>query len=252
MGSFRLLPGLITLLLAFAIAGCGAGGSGAGGDQLPLYGIPGGNGSGNELEILNPQVGNPPIETFRDNSSVQDSAATRWLKNCYYTLPPLDSATSVYQNASLQTWADMIFAGINANRAKEGRAPLKRNSHLDALAQAHARDMALRDFFDHLNPEQMTYYERMLAINPPRFSSIGETAAAGQESPEEVAYEWYNSEKHHKISMDPTYEYAGVGVYCDVTKPRMPMHIIMDFVQFKEDVEVYTGWINPGPAADAQ
>lgn len=249
MGLLRRLPWILAVAAALAIAGCGSDGS-VSGDTLPIYGVPGGG--GDKLSELYPQVIKPPIENFRDNSSLSDPATTRWVKNCYDTLPPLNSGSEVYQNTSLEAWADSIFAGINANRASEGRPLLKRNRYLDALAQAHARDMALRDFFGHVNPEQMTGLDRLNAIDPPKFSYIGETAAKGQESPKEVTDGWYNSEKHYKISMDPIYQYAGVGVYCDVTDTTMPMHFIMDFVQFVDDPETYDGWLKPGVGPTAQ
>lgn len=241
-GSYRFLLIALAAGLALTAASCGGGGE-IGGDRLPIYGVPGGG--GDKFDELNPPIVKPPAETFRDNSSVADTPAERWLKNCYYPLPPVDGSTGVYQNASIQTWADMIFSGVNANRAAEGRAPLVRNAYLDGIAQAHARDMALRDFFGHINPEQMASFERLLAINPARFDHLGENSAKGQETPQEVSEGWYHSEKHYKISMDPIYSHAGVGVFCDVTDATMPMHIIMVFVEFVDDPAAHTGWLEP-------
>jgi len=240
----RLTLLILVWVLAALAAGCGGGGE-ISGDRIPIYGVPGTG--GDKFAELSPAVTKPPAEAYNDYSAAGDAPEVRWLKNCYATLPPLSNATSVYQNASIRTWSDLVFAGVNANRASGGRAALTRNVYLDAIAQAQARDMALRNYFDHTNPEQMTSLERLLAVNPPRFDHLGETAAKGQESPQEVAVEWFNSEKHYKISMDAAYNYAGVGVYCDINDTTMPMHIIMVFAQFIGDVDSYTGWVDPGP-----
>jgi uncharacterized protein YkwD len=233
---------VLGVFLALAIAGCGGGG---GGDQIPIHGIPG-TGGGDKFDELTPPVTKPPAESYVDRSVSGDSAAQRWLKNSYATLPRFTSDAGVYQNPSIRVWADQVFAGVNANRIAQGRGQLKRNKHLDAVAQAHARDMALRDFFDHLNPERMQFTERLNAVNPPRYNHLGETAARGQESPQEVSSGWLGSEKHYKISMDPVYEYAGVGVFCDINNATMPMHIIMVFAEFTADPDEHTEWLEPG------
>ncbi|MBN2080613.1 CAP domain-containing protein [bacterium] len=236
----KLLSILVAALLCGWLSSCGGGG----GDQIPINGVPGTG--GDKFTELQPPVTKPVAEIFLDHALPDDTTGERWVSNLYATLPALTSAAGVYQNASTKAWADQIFLGVNQNRLNGGKLALIRNKYLDAIAQAHARDMALRHYFAHRNPEGMEFIDRLNAVNPPRYDHLGETAARGQETVQEVTSGWLGSEKHFKISMDPEYEYAGVGVYCDVTNAQMPMHIIMVFAEFRDDPASYTGWLAPG------
>jgi len=110
MAMSRLIQVVHLLALIALIAGCGGGGT-ISGDRIPIHGIPGGGG-GDKFDELSPPVTKPPAEVFKDYSTIHDPPAVRWLKNCYATLPPLSSANSVYQNASIQTWADLLLAEV--------------------------------------------------------------------------------------------------------------------------------------------
>lgn len=234
---------LATTLVVLAAA-CGGGGSGGGDTQLPIN-TPDGT-SGSSAKEYIPAITVPTTESFADCSVTSDSAAARWLKNCYYPLPRLTSSASVYQNASTKAWADQIYSGINSARVAAGLPALVRNDHMDAVAQAQARDMALRNYFGHTNGEGMTFLERIQAIVPPPFDHCGENAARGQETAQEAITGWLNSEKHRKNIMNGNYTHSGIGVYYDPADKEMPVHLIQVFVQFVGDPGGYTDWIGPG------
>ena len=239
--------------IAFAamalLIGCGGGG---GGTSIAIQGVgsgtgaqsgtAGGTGGGQSGFIgLDPSIQIPAAESYADLSDPADSTATKWLKNVYETLP----TTGVYQNASLASWADQIIALTNIERAKLGLAPVARLSNLDMVAQAHARDMALRDYFAHGTPEGMDAWDRLSAVNAPATINGGENAAKGQENIAELIEGWMNSPGHRANIVNPNVEYLGVGVYFDPTDSTMPTHFIQVFAQFGEDPAV-ADWYERG------
>jgi hypothetical protein len=226
---------------ALTVSGCGGGG---GRDTLPINGISGPVG-GSSVSQLSPAVVEPPQEFYVNLAGPGDGPDAGWAKSLYLTLPPLDGINGPYQNGSIKIWADQIFSGVNQQRASRGLRALVRNPHLDAVAQAHSKDMALRDFFAHTNPEGMSFLNRLQAVNGPLFDHLAENAAKGQESTSEVVSQWVSSPGHATNMFNSNYAYAGVGVYLDPSDKKMPMHITMVFVQFLEDPFQYQGWMEP-------
>ncbi|MCC7479475.1 CAP domain-containing protein [bacterium] len=224
----------------------GGNGGNGGNDGVddPTIILPGG-GKGHPFPF-SPTITIPPVESYKDSSASGDSQATRWLKNCFE--PTLvHGGTGVYQNASLQTWADQIFAGVNAERVKMGLPTVKRNAHMDELGQAMARDMALRDYFSHNTPEGLTPWDRYDAVSITPYNRAGEISAKGQENTIEVVTGWMNSPGHRAIIAIPELTHAGVGVYFDDSDYTHPVHIVMDFAQFpKNDPETWTEWYQRG------
>lgn len=224
--------------LGLLTVSCGGGG----GDTLPINGI----NNNNPSSVLTPAVVVPPAEYFKNIASPNEPITDQWLKNVYQPVPNPASPTSVYQNLSLAVWADEIYRGVNASRSSAGLGQLIRVPYLDALAQAQARDMALRNYFSHSNPEGMFVLQRLLALNPPGFNHLGENAAKGQESPGEVVTQWNASPGHRANIVGSSYQYTGVGVYYDPNDPTMPMHIVQVYVEFYKDPSGYNGWEVPG------
>ena len=54
-----------------------------------------------------------------------------------------------------------VHAGINAERAKNGSAPLNWDDRLSAVARAHSDDMTSRGYFSHDTPEGLGPSERI-------------------------------------------------------------------------------------------
>ena len=228
------------------LASCGGGGGG-GDSQLPIN-TPDGTSGTNDKSYV-PPITLPTTESYVDTSVALDTVDVRWLKNSYYTLPRMSSSANVYQNASTKQWADQIFSGINSARVAAGLPALVRNGYLDALAQAQARDMALRNYFGHTNGEGMQFLERLQAVNPPAFNHCGENAARGQETAAESVSGWLSSEKHRNNIMNANYTHSGIGMYYDPADREMPVHLIQVFVQFVDEPNSYTDWLAPGTPA---
>jgi uncharacterized protein YkwD len=233
---------ILLALTALTLAGCGGGG---GGENLPINN-PGGGGTSNGFDGLDPNIVIPAAESFVEHSTSGDTAAQRWVKNLYNTIPAPGSATRVYQNASLTSWADQIYNAVNVQRQLNGRAPLTRLEPLEWLAQSHARDMGLRNFFDHNNADGMTPWDRLNAIQPAPYIHAGENAAKGQENIEELMAQWMASEKHRKNILSPDYTHMGVGVYLDPGDKATPTNFIQFFASFQGQTPASHNWLRPG------
>ncbi|MCH2250316.1 MAG: CAP domain-containing protein [Cognatishimia sp.] len=61
--------------------------------------------------------------------------------------------------------ADGLMAEINADRVSNGLAPLNRRGSLDKAALAHALDMSVRIYADHVDPEGRDHLHRIRAFD---------------------------------------------------------------------------------------
>ena len=99
----------------------------------------------------------------------------------------------------------------NAERAKEGLAPLKIDSALTKSAQLKSQDMKDNNYFSHTSPTYGSPFDQMksLGIN---YKSAAENIAMGQRSAEEVVQGWMNSAGHRANIMNGSYTHIGVGL----------------------------------------
>lgn len=87
---------------------------------------------------------------------------------------------------------------------------LSQNKQLQGAAQAHAQDMAQRNYFDHLSPEGGTPEER--ALNAGYTGDFkAENLARGYSQVDQVIAAWKSSVSHCKAMMDAKSKEAGVG-----------------------------------------
>jgi uncharacterized protein YkwD len=143
----------------------------------------------------------------------QSSAARDWLTRCFLSLPAISSSTEVYPSANAQEYAQSIFDQTNAVRSTKKLRALKRDAHLDAVAQAHALDMAQQGYFDHHSPQGMDVFDRMESAGCPHWWTGGENIAAGYNTPQIAVKAWMDSPGHRRNVLDGNYEYIGVGAY---------------------------------------
>ncbi len=105
---------------------------------------------------------------------------------------PAETATATAANAG--EVSDAIFCLTNQIRAAHGMSPLRRDARLDAAAALHSRDMGLRRFFDHDNPDGLSPGDRAAAQGYP--SGVGENIAYGYPSARVVVLGWMASAGH--------------------------------------------------------
>ena len=63
------------------------------------------------------------------------------------------------------TIADELFTALNTDRAAKGLAPLTRRASLDMAAKAHALDMSVRIYADHVDHEGRDHLHRIRAFD---------------------------------------------------------------------------------------
>ncbi|MDQ3023431.1 MAG: CAP domain-containing protein [bacterium] len=171
------------------------------------------------------------------------SAARDWLTRCFFSLPPLDSATEVYASVSAQDYAADVFDQTNAIRARKKLSQLKRDPHLDAVAQAHALDMAALGYFDHHSPQGMDVFDRMECAGCPGWWTGGENIAAGYRTPQIAIDEWMDSPGHKRNILDGNYEHMGIGVY-HAPDSEYGWYWVQVFASYEGDGE--GRWLEPG------
>ena len=114
------------------------------------------------------------------------------------------------QTAPDETAAD-LGPPVNAFRAAEGEAPLRRNAKADAAALAHARDMARHDFFGHKGSNGSSVGARLKAAGC-RFTGAAENIAKGQRSDAQVVAAWATSPGHRRNMLAPYDQYGAARI----------------------------------------
>lgn len=104
-------------------------------------------------------------------------------------------------------YAMTVLELVNAERAKEGLAPLAWNNGAAAAAKARADEIVVQ--MSHTRPNGASGITALhdFGIN---WNRAGENLASGQASPEEVVTSWMNSEVHRANIMKPAYTSLGV------------------------------------------
>jgi uncharacterized protein YkwD len=135
------------------------------------------------------------------------------------TAPPSPSApaaptsgTVVKQDAAVVASDQaQILALVNAQRAKSGCGALTASKPLTTLAQNFSQEMAVRNFFDHTDPDGKSPWDRAKALGITNLG--GENIAMGQQTPDDVMTAWMNSAGHRANILDCDYHSLGVGAY---------------------------------------
>jgi len=126
-------------------------------------------------------------------------------------IPPVNEGQPD-QEQTQSSFAYRVFELTNQERMKAGVSPLEWSDSLAAVALAHSKDMAVRGFFDHTNPEGLSPFDRMKNAGI-SYRRAAENIAAGQQSPEAVVNGWMNSSGHRANILNPQLTHLGVGYY---------------------------------------
>jgi uncharacterized protein YkwD len=110
---------------------------------------------------------------------------------------------------------------LNAERGRHGLAKLRLNGQLSAIGEAHALDMARRNYFSHDSLNGTTFAERIRRagyLRSVRRWSIGENLAWGtgqRAAPAAIVRAWMESPGHRANVLRKTYVEVGIGVAFD-------------------------------------
>ncbi|WP_412029812.1 CAP domain-containing protein [Deinococcus yunweiensis] len=129
-----------------------------------------------------------------------------------------------------------VFDLTNAARAQArvcGATPyaaapaLAYDSRLEASAQAHAQDMAAKNYFSHDSQDGRTFSQRITATGYP-WAVAAENIAAGQTTPQEVVQAWLDSPNHCAEIMAADLHDVGIG-YVVATGGKFGTYWVQDF-----------------------
>jgi uncharacterized protein YkwD len=104
----------------------------------------------------------------------------------------------------------------NVERVKAGCPVLTVDSTLTKIARAHSKDMAMRAYFRHDNPDGLSPFDRMRNAGY-RYRTAAENIAAGQPNAETVVRDWMLSPGHRENILDCSLREIGVGLYLSNT-----------------------------------
>ena len=107
-------------------------------------------------------------------------------------------------------FAQQVVTLVNAERAKEGLAPLTMDAKLSDAALIRAKETQIS--FSHTRPNG-TSFSTVLAESGISYRGAGENIAYGQQTPEAVVTAWMNSPGHRANIMNASYTTIGVGCY---------------------------------------
>ena len=124
-----------------------------------------------------------------------------------------DSISGIYPNSNddlRKSFELQIIDLTNSVRQKKGLTTLDYNKKATVSSRKHSEDMRDRNFFDHINKNNETPFDRMKKEGI-IYTGAGENIAAGQTSAIYAHEAWMNSEGHRKNILGD-YKYIGVGV----------------------------------------
>lgn len=118
-----------------------------------------------------------------------------------------------------------IHTLVNNLRQQNGVAPLAYNAQVEAIAYAHSKDMATRNFFDHVNPDKKNPGDRLAAGGFTKLSAWGENIAMFRTSSlpsytsdqiaQQIFKQWLNSPEHKQNMLRAVFKEEGIGLYVD-------------------------------------
>ena len=108
------------------------------------------------------------------------------------------------------SYVQQVVDLVNAERAKEGLAPLVLNTRVNSAAQVRAEEIV--SSFSHTRPDGTSFSTALKEQNI-NYRRAGENIAWGQKTPEEVVNAWMNSSGHRANIMNSAFTTIGVGYY---------------------------------------
>lgn len=113
-------------------------------------------------------------------------------------------------SGSVSSFERRVVELVNAERAKQGLAPLSLNSRLSDVAREKSRDMQANGYFSHTSPTYGSPFD-MLRRFGISYNTAGENIAMGYSSPEAVVNGWMNSDGHRANILSGSFSEIGVG-----------------------------------------
>jgi len=168
----------------------------------------------------------PPGQPSNPQPQPQPSTPTLpWTPTPAPTQPPTQpTPPPVSDSEYLSQLEDDILRMVNEERAKVGAPALSMESMRRDVARGHSKDMAVRNFFDHNNPDGKSPFDRMRAAGI-SYSTAGENIAYNTYPVDRAAKAamdgWMKSDGHRKNIQNAKYGRTGIGVYRNPSNGRV-------------------------------
>lgn len=159
----------------------------------------------------------PTQQNVQKQKPVQQPAKTK--VTTQKTTQPTQSTTAAKKPATSQptqssyavsAYEKKVVELTNAERAKQGLAPLTLDTALSKVARIKSQDMKDKNYFDHNSPTYGSPFDMMKKFGI-SYSSAGENIAMGQTTPEQVVKAWMDSPGHRANIMNSSFTRIGVG-----------------------------------------
>jgi uncharacterized protein YkwD len=131
------------------------------------------------------------------------------LAGCVYVPagpPPGSDPEAQPADPAIARFADLL----NARRARDGCPALAWDDAVAAVAAAHSRDMAERDYFSHVSPQGRDPFHRLQAAGV-AFVAAAENIAYGRDTGDGLFEQWLASPGHRGNMLDCRFTRHGVG-----------------------------------------
>jgi len=129
-------------------------------------------------------------------------------------LSPFGSRASERSVPAFASLEAELHAQVLAVRAERRLIPMNRRADLDAVARAHAADMAARGYLDHVSPEGANPLDRLQRSGVLGFTLAAENIGrTNRPNPtREIVEGWLASPVHRENLEAPPFNATGIGV----------------------------------------
>lgn len=100
----------------------------------------------------------------------------------------------------------------NTARQEAGLAPLRLSETLSGVARSHSENMAIQDFFGHVDPSGSRSQDRVSAANY-GYRATAENIGAGYSTAEGIFEGWFDSPSHRANILSPRLTEIGIGYH---------------------------------------
>jgi len=141
---------------------------------------------------------------------------------CVTVVAGLAAPAGAHARAGLSALEREVLAGVNAERAARGLAPVRAQADLMCAARAHSRNMAHHSFFSHDSLTGVSFGRRFLGHGYVRDGfagwSVGENIASAHvgtlaATPQGVVLLWMQSAAHRRVILRGDFRDAGIGIH---------------------------------------
>lgn len=159
----------------------------------------------------------PPSPFLLSYQDVEGGSGTAWWPRAWG-----DGQATGSDDAA--AFAQRVLELTNQARREAGLPPLKQNETLQAVALAHAQDMAENDFVGHVGSDGSTLAQRLRNAGFTGWLMASENVAAGFSTPEDVVAAWLASPGHRNNLLNPSLREIGVAYVYDAEDTYGPFY----------------------------